>query len=78
MQSVIKEDDEDLQGLKSEWGMEVYEAVKTALEEMNAYNPSGGYSVAELWNFKEERKATLKEVIQYIFTQMKTLKRKRN
>ncbi|EYU21705.1 hypothetical protein MIMGU_mgv1a020880mg [Erythranthe guttata] len=76
-QNYIKEDDELLSGLKNEWGDDVYDAVTTALKEMHEYNPSGCYSVPELWNFKENRKATLKEVISYIFAQLKTLKRKR-
>ncbi|XP_051136179.1 factor of DNA methylation 1-like [Andrographis paniculata] len=74
---VLKEDDELLQELRNEWGEEVYEAVTTALTEMQEYNPSGCYVVPELWNFKENRKATLKEVIAYVYSQMKTLKRKR-
>ncbi|XP_073123435.1 factor of DNA methylation 1-like [Henckelia pumila] len=75
---LMKEDDERLCSLKNEWGSEVYEAVTTALTELREYNPSGCYVVPELWNFKENRKATLKEVIHYIFTQLKSLKRKRN
>ncbi|KAL3618369.1 hypothetical protein CASFOL_038690 [Castilleja foliolosa] len=76
-QHVLKEDDELLQGLKQEWGDEVYDSVTTALKEIQEYNPSGNYVVPELWNFKENRKATLKEVVNYIFNQLKTLKRKR-
>ncbi|WJX45378.1 hypothetical protein P8452_32262 [Trifolium repens] len=75
--SVIDEEDEKLKKLKQEWGDEVYSAVVTTVKEVNEYNPSGGYSVWELWNFKEKRKATLKEVITYIVEQMKQLKRKR-
>lgn len=78
MQSVLKEDDELLVDLKQEWGEQIYDAVATALKEIQEYNPSGCYVVPELWNFKDNRKATLKEVIAYIFTQLKTLKRKRN
>ena len=77
MQHVLKEDDELLVDLKEEWGEEIYDAVATALKEIQEYNPSGCYVVPELWNFKENRKATLKEVIAYIFNQLKTLKRKR-
>lgn len=75
---MLKEDDELLQELHNEWGAEAYEAVTTALKEMQDYNPSGCYVVPELWNFKENRKATLKEVISCIFSQLKPLKRKRN
>ncbi|XP_042052638.1 factor of DNA methylation 1-like [Salvia splendens] len=76
-QHVLKEDDELLVDLKEEWGEEIYDAVATALKEIQEYNPSGCYVVPELWNFKENRKATLKEVIAYILNQLKTLKRKR-
>ncbi|XAR50485.1 hypothetical protein NMG60_11004827 [Bertholletia excelsa] len=76
-QEDIDPDDELLQNLKAEWGKEIYEAVTTALKEMNEYNPSGRYVVSELWNFKEDRKATLKEVIAYILKNLKMLKRKR-
>ncbi|KAG8379731.1 hypothetical protein BUALT_Bualt07G0119900 [Buddleja alternifolia] len=74
---VVKEDDEMLNGLKEEWGDEIYTAVTTAIKDNLEYNASGGYVVSELWNFKENRKATLKEVISYIFAQVKSLKRKR-
>nr|XP_027190456.1 LOW QUALITY PROTEIN: factor of DNA methylation 1-like [Cicer arietinum] len=60
-----------------EWGDEIYSAVVTAVKEVNEYNPSGGYTIWELWNYKEKRKATLKEVINYIVEHMKQLKHKR-
>ncbi|WCJ30961.1 XH/XS domain-containing protein [Euphorbia peplus] len=76
-QEILDEEDEKLQNLKQEWGEEIYKAVTTAMKELNEYNPSGLYIVPELWNFKDGRKATLKEVIAYIARQIKTNKRKR-
>ena len=74
---IVNEDDEKLRNLKQEWGEGIYEEVVTALKEVNEYNPSGRYVISELWNFKENRKATLKEVISYIVKNIKTVKRKR-
>ncbi|CAL1387046.1 unnamed protein product [Linum trigynum] len=74
---IINDEDEKLKGLRQEHGEEIYLAVVTALKELNEYNPSGRYIIRELWNYKEKRKATLKEVIGYIMKQIKTLKRKR-
>ncbi|KAI3952353.1 hypothetical protein MKX01_005220 [Papaver californicum] len=60
----IDEKDEKLSRLRKVMGDEVFKAVATALLELNEYNGSGRYIVPELWNFKEGRKATLKEGIQ--------------
>ncbi|KAI3842447.1 hypothetical protein MKX03_035054 [Papaver bracteatum] len=61
---IINEKDDKLNSLKNDLGDDVFKAVTTALKEMNDYNGSGRYIVPELWNFKEERRATLKEGIQ--------------
>ncbi|XP_014516800.1 factor of DNA methylation 1 [Vigna radiata var. radiata] len=77
-EKILDENDDKLRSLKQEWGDEIYSAVVTAVTEINEYNASGGYTVAELWNFKEKRKATLKEVITYIVERIKPpAKRKR-
>ncbi|XP_048420738.1 factor of DNA methylation 1-like isoform X1 [Pyrus x bretschneideri] len=62
----IDEQDEKLKGLKEEFGEQVFHAVKTALAELNEYNPSGRFPVPELWNFKEKRKATVAEGVSYL------------
>ncbi|KAH6819576.1 hypothetical protein C2S51_003179 [Perilla frutescens var. frutescens] len=66
-QRLLKEDDLTLQALKEEWGRWIYDAVVKALIEVQEHNPSGGYMVPELWNFKEQRKAMLVEVIRHVF-----------
>lgn len=76
VQEIIDEEDEKIKSLK-ELGDEIYMAVTTALKELNEYNPSGRYVIPDLWNFKEGRKATLKEVISYIVGNIRRLKRKR-
>ncbi|XP_018823277.1 factor of DNA methylation 4-like isoform X3 [Juglans regia] len=73
---VMNEEDEKLKNLKNEFGDEVYAAVTTALKEVNEYNPSGRYIVPELWNFKEGRKATLKEGVLHILKKWRLLKQR--
>ncbi|KAI3982755.1 hypothetical protein MKX01_010238 [Papaver californicum] len=77
LQEVINEDDEKLKELKDEWGDKVYDAVTCALLEISKYNGSGRYPVPELWNFREERQASLKEVMQYVVQKWNQLKNKR-
>nr|KYP44745.1 hypothetical protein KK1_033722 [Cajanus cajan] len=77
LQEILDENDEKLKGLRSECGEVVYKAVTNALMEIEEYNSSGRYAIAEIWNWKERRKATLKEIFQYIIRQLKTHKRKR-
>lgn len=76
-EEVVDESDEKLKRLWVELGDDVYNAVKTALLEINEYNPSGRYSIQELWNFKENRKATMKEAVQYLLKQWKVQKSRR-
>nr|QDC18031.1 factor of DNA methylation 4-like A [Hypericum perforatum] len=76
VQDIIDEGDERLKGLKA-CGAEVYNAVTRALMEMNEYDPRGRNIVRELWNFKEDRKARLKEAMELLLERSKRLKRKR-
>jgi hypothetical protein len=62
LQQIVNEGDKKLVGLKEQLGEEVYKAVTTALLEINEYNPSGSYVVSELWNNKENKKASIGEV----------------
>ncbi|XVF75322.1 hypothetical protein PTKIN_Ptkin13bG0178200 [Pterospermum kingtungense] len=77
LQEIVDEDDEKLKELRTEYGDVAFEAVKTALLEMNEYNASGRYAVPEVWKIKEGKRATMKEIVQYIIKQLKTHKRKR-
>lgn len=74
---VINEEDERLKGLRSEVGDEACQAVITVMSELNEYNRCGRYPVSELWNFKQERRATLKEGAEFILNLWRAHKRKR-
>ncbi|KAK1570544.1 hypothetical protein Q3G72_003522 [Acer saccharum] len=58
---IIDEEDDKLKNLKREYGEQVYNAVTVALNERNEYSPSRRYAEPELWNYNENRRATLKE-----------------
>ncbi|KAL5711441.1 hypothetical protein ACHQM5_021897 [Ranunculus cassubicifolius] len=75
LKEIVDPEDGRLKGLKQEMGEEVVNAVSTALLEMNEYNASGRYIIPELWNFKENRKATLKEGVAFILSKWKAAKR---
>lgn len=66
---IIDVEDQKLKSLKNEYGEEVHNAVALAQSEMNQYNPSGRYTIPELWNFEENRKATLKEGAIHLLSQ---------
>ncbi|ESW28374.1 hypothetical protein PHAVU_003G281400 [Phaseolus vulgaris] len=68
---IIKDDDEKLKELKKELGEGAYKAVVQALSEINEYNPSGRYLTSVLWNYKEGRRATLKEGLQLLLNKLK-------
>ncbi|CAN6695963.1 unnamed protein product [Malus baccata var. baccata] len=74
----IDEKDDKLKNIKDEFGVHVYNAVTTALLELNEYNPSGRYAIPELWNFEQKRRASLKEVISALLKQFELQKRKRS
>ncbi|KAI8539982.1 hypothetical protein RHMOL_Rhmol09G0225200 [Rhododendron molle] len=77
LQEIIDEDDDKLKELRNGCGDEVYKAVANALLEITNYNPSGMYAVPEIWNPKEGRRASLKEIINYVIKKWKSNKRKR-
>ncbi|ESQ45681.1 hypothetical protein EUTSA_v10010188mg [Eutrema salsugineum] len=74
---VIDESDEKLRELKEDLGDGPYNAVTKALLEIEEYNASGGYIHSELWNIKEDRKATLEEGVTCLLDQWQKSRRSR-
>ncbi|KAL5703522.1 hypothetical protein ACHQM5_022059 [Ranunculus cassubicifolius] len=72
---VLDEEDEKLKALKKDYNDEVYDAVVKALMEINEYNPSGRFTVTELWNYEEDRKASLKEGVEFMIRRWQASKR---
>uniref|UniRef100_A0A0E0JBC2 Factor of DNA methylation 1-5/IDN2 domain-containing protein n=1 Tax=Oryza nivara TaxID=4536 RepID=A0A0E0JBC2_ORYNI len=70
---VIYADDDRLKDLKMTWGEGPYKSVTDALVERKEYNIDGP-GVFDLWNYKEGRKASLGECIDYVFDHVKQLK----
>jgi len=66
-----------LKALQNELGAGVYQAVVTAVTEINTYNPSGRYTTSELWNYEEGKRATLQEGVKLLLMQWKLSKQKR-
>lgn len=83
MQRVVDKNDEKLRKLKNQYGEEVYNEVIRAKLEIEDHNASGSYVIVELWNYEENRKATMEEAtdvmlkIRSILAAMKN-KRKRH
>ncbi|KAK4777762.1 hypothetical protein SAY87_017949 [Trapa incisa] len=73
---VVDEDDEKLKHLH-EFDDAVYKSVESALREMNEYNASGRYTVPELWNYKEARRATLAEGTERLIKHWKSVRKKK-
>ncbi|PIM98811.1 hypothetical protein CDL12_28706 [Handroanthus impetiginosus] len=76
-QAVKMEEDEKLRDLKKDYGEEVHNAVIRALLELNEYNPIARYSVLELWNYAEDRRATLVDGLAFILKQCISYNRNR-
>ncbi|KAI3526201.1 hypothetical protein L1887_05445 [Cichorium endivia] len=66
---IINEEDDKIVWLKAKCSELQYQAVVRALNERNEYNPD---CMQELWLCKEDRKASLKEGIDYIMQEWKT------
>ncbi|XP_065859433.1 factor of DNA methylation 4-like [Euphorbia lathyris] len=77
-EEILDDDDEKLKELKNEFGDEVYDAVLKTLKEINEYNPSGRYIIKEIWNSKENKKATLKEGVACLLEEWKSKKSRKN
>lgn len=66
--------DVNLQELRAAWGEEVYNAVVNCLMQIEDCGRLANRTIVpELWNFKEKRKATRSECVEYMCSQVKRL-----
>ncbi|CAN6338679.1 unnamed protein product [Urochloa humidicola] len=73
-QEIVNVDDDKLQELKRAWGSGAHNAVVNALVEMKDYGHLSDRSITyELWNYKEGRRATTRECVNYMSNQVKQL-----
>nr|XP_034572364.1 uncharacterized protein LOC117836942 isoform X2 [Setaria viridis] len=63
IKEVVMEDDV---AWKEDWGIEVHNAVVQALVELNECKLSGRYPVHVLWNFSENRKASVARAVKHL------------
>ena len=66
--------DNHMKELRSQWCEQAYNVVANAFLEMNTHNASARYVESVLWNFREGRKAHVKEVIVSLINQLKAAK----
>ncbi|KAE8790846.1 hypothetical protein D1007_34841 [Hordeum vulgare] len=70
----IDVDDADLLELRAEWGEEVYKAVVNCLVEIEECGRLTDRAIIPvIWNYKEDRKATRSESVEYMCYQVKRL-----
>lgn len=70
----IDVDDADLLELRAEWGEEVYKAVVNCLVEIEECGRLTDRTIIPvIWNYKEDRKATRSESVEYMCSQVKRL-----
>ncbi|MCO5596689.1 hypothetical protein L7F22_050757 [Adiantum nelumboides] len=62
----VDESDDKLTTLRKEYGEAVLASVINALKELQEHNASGRYPIPVAWNYKENRQATLEEVIEFL------------
>lgn len=76
-EQLINKEDEKLAKLRREFGDAVYLTVVNALNELQEHNASGRYPVSVAWNYKQQRKATLEEIINHLAIEKVATKRRR-
>jgi len=64
-----------LRKLKDQYGDRVHQEVKRCYDEIQEYNPSGGYLVQKPWNKKENRQMTSTEILELMANHSRNLQK---